>query len=230
MAVGLRKLTARISEQRPLDIAPRHGRVLEYDEESQLLQIRGQSQYQYDGEGQLLTSQTASGSPRQLWFDENRLSLAIQDGNYTRFSFHADIPLAQQSDAPARTLLLQTDSSHSVIAECEAGAVRDIRYSAYGQRHVTVPVHSNLGFNGEALDEGSDWYLLGRGMRAYNPGLRRFNSPDPRSVFDTGELNPYPVSSCKALQRQPFVFTTLSHHHRPNAPSTTGGQHAGVRP
>jgi RHS repeat-associated protein len=196
-----------------------HGRVLEYDEESQLLQIRGQSQYQYDGEGQLLTSQTASGSPRQLWFDENRLSLAIQDGNYTRFSFHADIPLAQQSDAPARTLLLQTDSSHSVIAECEAGAVRDIRYSAYGQRHVTVPVHSNLGFNGEALDEGSDWYLLGRGMRAYNPGLRRFNSPDPRSVFDTGELNPYTYCLNNPIAlRDPSGLTATGDGGRPRRP------------
>ncbi|MGE8385914.1 MAG: RHS repeat domain-containing protein, partial [Pseudomonas putida] len=124
------------------------GRPLEYDEESRLLQVDGENRYQYDGEGQILTSQAGNAPPRQLWFDENRLSLAIQDGMCTRFSFHADMPLAQQSESPARTLLLQTDASHSVIAECDAGKVRDIRYSAYGQRHTTVPLHSHLGFNG----------------------------------------------------------------------------------
>ena len=195
------------------------GWPLEYDEESRLLQVDGQSRYQYDGEGQILTSQAGSAPPKQLWFDENRLSLAIQDGMCTRFSFHADMPLAQQSESPSRTLLLQTDASHSVIAECEAGEVRDIRYSAYGQRHTTVPLHSHLGFNGEALDEGSDWYMPGRGMRAYNPKLRRFNSPDPRSVFETGELNPY----CYCLNnpialRDPTGMTASEGGGRPRRP------------
>lgn len=194
-------------------------RSLKYDEESRLLQIDGQSRYQYDGEGQILTSQAGSAPPRQLWFDENRLSLAIQDGICTRFSFHADIPLAQQSESPARTLLLQTDASHSVIAECEAGEVRDIRYSAYGQRHTTAPLHSHLGFNGEALDEGSDWYMLGRGVRAYNPGLRRFNSPDPRSVFETGELNPYSYCLNNPIAlRDPTGMTASGGGGRPRRP------------
>ncbi|MGO3985288.1 RHS repeat-associated core domain-containing protein [Pseudomonas sp. SAS7] len=195
------------------------GRPLEYDEESRLLQVDGQNRYQYDGEGQILTSQAGSAPPRQLWFDENRLSLAIQDGRCTRFSFHADMPLAQQSESPARTLLLQTDASHSVIAECDAGEVRDIRYSAYGQRHTTVPLHSHLGFNGEALDEGSDWYMLGRGVRAYNPGLRRFNSPDPRSVFETGELNPYSYCLNNPIAlRDPTGMTASGGGGRPRRP------------
>ncbi|MFK0094917.1 RHS repeat-associated core domain-containing protein [Pseudomonas sp. NPDC090592] len=195
------------------------GRALAYDEESRLLQVAGHSQYQYDGEGQVLTSQAGSAPPKQLWFDENRLSLAIQGGTCTRFSFHADIPLAQQGDSPDRTLLLQANASHSVIAECEAGEVRDIRYSAYGQRHVTAPVHSHLGFNGEALDEGSDWYMLGRGVRAYNPGLRRFNSPDPRSVFETGELNPYSYCLNNPIAlRDPTGLTASGGGGRPRRP------------
>ena len=195
------------------------GRPLQYDEESRLLQIDGHSQYHYDGEGQMLTSQAGSAKPRQLWFDENRLSLAIQDGMCTRFSFHADMPLAQQNESPVRTLLLQTDASHSVTAECEAGAMRDIRYSAYGQRHTTAPLHSHLGFNGEALDEGSGWYMLGRGVRAYNPGLRRFNSPDPRSVFETGELNPYSYCLNNPIAlRDPTGLTASGGGGRPRRP------------
>ncbi|MFJ4257016.1 RHS repeat domain-containing protein [Pseudomonas monteilii] len=194
-------------------------RRLKYDEESRLLEIEGHSQYRYDGEGQVLTSQAGDKPQKQLWFDENRLSLAIQDGTCTRFSFHADMPLAQQSDATATTLLLQTDASHSVIAECEAGEVRDIRYSAYGQRHTSVPLHSHLGFNGEALDESSGWYLLGRGLRAYNPGLRRFNSPDPRSVFETGELNPYSYCLNNPIAlRDPTGMTASGGDGRPRRP------------
>jgi RHS repeat-associated protein len=76
-----------------------------------------------------------------------------------------------------------------------------------------------LGFNGEALDEGSDWYLLGRGMRAYNPGLRRFNSPDPRSVFDTGELNPYTYCLNNPIAlRDPSGLTATGDGGRPRRP------------
>ncbi|MFG0409682.1 RHS repeat domain-containing protein [Pseudomonas sp. FYR_11] len=195
------------------------GRPLIYDEYSQLRQLGEHSRYLYDGEGQMLSSQAGDAPPRQLWFEENRLSLAIQNDVCTHFSFHTDMPLAQQGGSSTKTLLLQTDASHTVTAECEAGTVRDIQYTAYGQRHVTIPVHSQLGFNGEALDEASDWYMLGRGVRAYNPELRRFNSPDPRSVFETGELNPY--SYClnnPIVLRDPTGMTTSNGGGRPRRP------------
>ena len=208
-----------------------HGRKLAYDAESRLLQIVGHSHYRYDGEGQLLTSQAGSEAEKMLWFTGNRLSLAIQGASRTRYSFHADMPLAQQGELPGTTLLLQTDASHSVVAECEAGSVRDIQYSAFGQRHATAPVKSHLGFNGEALDMGSDWYMLGAGVRAYNPRLRRFNSPDPRSVFETGELNPYSycLNNPVAL-RDPSGYTATGSGGRPRRPDENDPNWLGREP
>jgi RHS repeat-associated protein len=167
------------------------GRELRYDSQNRLLGITGASTYTYDGQGQLLSNQADGKNASMLWYEGDRLSLAIQDGQHTRFCYSGDMPLAQQGNSPDANLLLQTSASHSVIAESQAGTVRQATYSAYGQRHVEPPLHSRLGYGGEALDEGSGWYLLGRGYRAYNPQLMRFNSPDSQSPFDSGGLNPY---------------------------------------
>ncbi|WP_350013137.1 RHS repeat domain-containing protein [Pseudomonas asiatica] len=205
-----------------------HGRKLVYDKESLLLQVVGHSRYSYDGIGQMLTSQTGSEEAKLLWFDENRLSLAIQGSARTRYSFYADTPLAQQSESPPRTLLLQTNASLSVIAECEAGIVRDIQYSAYGQRHATAALHSHLAFNGEALDQGSGWYFPGS-VRARSPRKRNFNSPDPLSVFETGELNPYAYCLNNPIAlRDPSGFTATSGSGRPRRPDEDDPSWLGV--
>ncbi|MDH0045642.1 RHS repeat-associated core domain-containing protein [Pseudomonas juntendi] len=47
-----------------------------------------------------------------------------------------------------------------------------------------------LGFNGEAREHALGWSLLGRGYRAYNPGLMRFHSPDLAAPEVAG-INPY---------------------------------------
>uniref|UniRef100_UPI0011A5C249 RHS repeat-associated core domain-containing protein n=1 Tax=Pseudomonas alabamensis TaxID=3064349 RepID=UPI0011A5C249 len=167
------------------------GRALQYDQQNRLLEITGNSRYRYDGAGQLLTSAVGTEPERMLWFEGDRLKLAVQGAIQTRYTFLDDMPLAQQSDDPAATLLLLTDASHSVIAESQAGILREATYTAHGQRHASPPLNSHLGFTGEALEPDSDWYLLGRGYRAYSPVLRRFNSPDSESPFDAGGLNPY---------------------------------------
>lgn len=52
-------------------------------------------------------------------------------------------------------------------------------------------VDTFLGFKGERLEQPYGWYLLGNGLRAYNPSLRRFHSPDRLSPFGKGGLNAY---------------------------------------
>ncbi|KOC90875.1 RHS repeat-associated core domain-containing protein [Winslowiella iniecta] len=47
------------------------------------------------------------------------------------------------------------------------------------------------GFNGERLDPVSDNYHPGKGYRAYNPSLQRFDCPDSFSPFGIGGINPY---------------------------------------
>ncbi|WNN46316.1 RHS repeat-associated core domain-containing protein [Winslowiella toletana] len=48
-----------------------------------------------------------------------------------------------------------------------------------------------LGFNGERQDPVSENYHPGKGYRAYNPALLRFNCPDSYSPFGAGGINPY---------------------------------------
>ncbi|WP_231656213.1 RHS repeat-associated core domain-containing protein [Pseudomonas californiensis] len=64
-------------------------------------------------------------------------------------------------------------------------------YTPYGHRHTSAPGLDLIGFNGEPLDPITGHYLLGNGYRAYNPVLKRFNSPDSLSPFGKGGLNAY---------------------------------------
>lgn len=50
---------------------------------------------------------------------------------------------------------------------------------------------SILGFNGEHRDTVSGNTFLGNGYRAHIPTLMRFNCPDSRAPFGTGNINPY---------------------------------------
>lgn len=70
----------------------------------------------------------------------------------------------------------------------EMSAANTSTYSPYGYH----PNSSGLlGFNGERPDPMTGNYLLGNGLRAFSPGLMRFNSPDSFSPFKRGGLNAY---------------------------------------
>ncbi|CAI8751254.1 RHS repeat-associated core domain-containing protein [Pseudomonas sp. IT-P176] len=100
-------------------------------------------------------------------------------------------PDHQQNPSWQRTVLLATDSSHSIIAEVADGKTNAIAYSAYGEQSAQQEVATGLGFNGQLREARIGWYLLGNGYRAYNPRLMRFHSPDSWSPFGGGALNPY---------------------------------------
>jgi RHS repeat-associated protein len=91
----------------------------------------------------------------------------------------------------SRTVLLATDSKHSVIAEITATTSNAIAYTVYGTQSAQRQVMTGLEFNGELREAHLGWYLLGNGYRAYNPTLMRFHSPDSWSPFGKGGLNAY---------------------------------------
>ncbi|WP_210330838.1 RHS repeat-associated core domain-containing protein [Mesorhizobium sp. NBSH29] len=55
---------------------------------------------------------------------------------------------------------------------------------------MNAPGSHGIGYNGNLFD-GSGYYHLGNGFRAYNPALMRFHSPDSLSPFGKGGLNAY---------------------------------------
>lgn len=174
------------------------GRKLEYDTLGRLqrvLDIDGQTplvEYQYDGHDVLVGS--LHGGTRQVGrrFLGQQLHCTSQDGVLTHYLYGASQPLGVQRypTDPEATQLLLSDLSGSVIGECDADGTRHADYSAYGERPEENGMRSLLAFNGEAREEALGWYLLGKGYRAYNPGLMRFHSPDSLSPEESG-VNPY---------------------------------------
>lgn len=77
-------------------------------------------------------------------------------------------------------------------------------YLPYGYH---LPAQGGLGFNGERPDFITGHYLLGKGYRAHNPVLMRFNGPDSLSPFAQGGLNAYAY-----CQGDPVNFTDPSGH------------------
>lgn len=173
-----------------------HGRTLVYDHQGRLIEAQGSpglpgTAYQYDGHDHLVSTAHGGAAPVVRFYQGEQLCATVQDNHRTYLMYHGGQPLGQQSTASADTLLLQTNANNSVLAQSQSGVLRSASYTAYGVQHSDEPLTSLLAFNGEVLEQDSGWYLLGRGYRAYNPGLMRFQSPDSLSPFGSGGLNPY---------------------------------------
>lgn len=170
------------------------GRQLHYDSQNRLLGIdQASNSYRYDAFGLLVASASGTSAQELRLYDGAQLRMAVRDGLQTLYCHHGEQPLGQQQSGPGAQppLLLHTSFSHSVVAESLGNVRSSSRYSAYGEQYSEHPVHCALGYNGEALDPDSGWYLLGNGYRAYNPVLMRFHSPDALSPFGEGGLNYY---------------------------------------
>ncbi|PYC23029.1 RHS repeat-associated core domain-containing protein, partial [Pseudomonas mosselii] len=183
------------------------GRSMNYDSEKRLLQVSKTAKsaggtYHYDAHGHLIRTKQGQGTDDTLlYFEKNRLRLAIHGETQTHLLHAGDLPLGQQQagDAAA-TRMFSCTASGSVIADSPESTTRHPGYSAYGQRFGALA--SLLGFNGEYLDPDSGWYLLGRGHRAYNPELMRFHAPDTLSPFGNGGINCYAY-----CQGNPITFS-----------------------
>lgn len=168
------------------------------------------TKYHYDGNGDLHAVQATGQQATQVFFEGYRLSLAIGNAQAQRVLYNGEGPLAQQAcGEPGQTLLLQTNASHSVIAEYHLGELRKLSYGAYGSLPESEQAAAKglLRFNGELATTALGWYLLGRGYRVYNERIRRFHSPDSLTVFDGGDINPY--SYCR---NDPVNFRDPSGH------------------
>jgi len=108
----------------------------------------------------------------------------VQQGEYL---------LAQQQnqDGSVDTTLIATDRQRTVLQVLDATQPHPFGYTPYGHRPTENGPLGLLGFNGERPDPVTGHYLLGNGVRAFNPVLMRFNSPDSLSPFGEGGLNAY---------------------------------------
>jgi RHS repeat-associated protein len=201
------------------------GQRLIYDTQNRLVGVKnpaGQtvSSYRYDGHAHLVTSQHGTASQTLRFYQDEQLSVTVQDDRQTQLLYHFDQPLGQQvaSDS-SQTLLLQTNANHSVIAESQQNTLRNAVYSAYGECYSDSPLRSLRAFNGE-VREDNGWYLLGRGYRAYNPVLMRFHSPDSFSPFGSGGVNPYMYCLGNPIAlRDPTGHSSIGYNGRPRRPN-----------
>lgn len=201
------------------------GRRLSYDSQSRLREVQSPTgqpvcEYTYDGHDHLVTSSSAGAAQTLRFYQEHVLTSSLQDGAAIQYLHHQDRPLGQQqADDAGRTLLLLTDGNASVIGEAQQQQLRSSVYSAYGEAHALPPMLSLPGFNGEMREAESGWYLLGKGYRAYNPGLMRFHSPDALSPFDAGGINPYSYCLGNPIAlRDPTGNTAIGYSGRPRRP------------
>ncbi|MFV3292582.1 RHS repeat-associated core domain-containing protein [Pseudomonas sp. NY11955] len=179
------------------------GRLLHYDDRSRLIEVRASddtevlAKYRYDGHDHLLGVKHGNAAEVQRRYQGYRLSATHDSGVLTQYLYDGETALAMQVNAqPDDNRLLLTDAAGSVVGEYAGSGLHNTRYSAYGERTLDKEneeeknLASLLAFNGEVREAAFGWYLLGRGYRAYNPGLMCFHSPDSLDPEQSG-INPY---------------------------------------
>ncbi|PBJ26864.1 RHS Repeat protein [Pseudomonas ogarae] len=174
------------------------GRRLRYDNLGRLVEVRSADNatslinYRYDGHDQLVGVRHGSEPEALRFYQGYQLCYTLQNDVLTQFLYDGDRALGQQiPGATDQAMLLLTDAANSVIGENRVDGLYDTAYSAYGERREDNGLKGLLAFAGEVREAVIGWYLLGRGYRAYDPGLMRFHSPDSLSPFGVGGLNPY---------------------------------------
>ncbi|WP_306218744.1 RHS repeat domain-containing protein, partial [Pseudomonas sp. Pse1] len=173
------------------------GRSLQYDSQGRLVAVSDRhgvalTDYRYDPHNHLFGVKNTGQNETLRFYQNDRLSDTVQGPTHTQYLASLRQPLGQQQpDDAGQTLLLMTDGKSSVIGETQQTTLRTETYSGYGERDANSTMRSRMAFNGEVCEDITQWYLLGRGYRAYNPCLMRFHSPDSLSPFGAGGINPY---------------------------------------
>lgn len=173
------------------------GNKLVYDDHGRLSEVlhadSGQPiyRYRYDGHNDLVGARHEQATEVLRRYQRYQLSSTREDDLLTQYLYAGERPLGLQR--PGRTAdnrLFMTDAANSVLGECSDDGLHDATYTAYGESPDNEHLVGLLGFNGESRERALGWSLLGRGYRAYNPGLMRFHSPDAAAPEDAG-INPY---------------------------------------
>ncbi|GFM82330.1 hypothetical protein PSCICN_30220 [Pseudomonas cichorii] len=146
--------------------------------------------YGYDPLDRLAARMPLAHEVTRSFYRADRLANEIQGTEQRRLIHRESQLLALQTITGKRfsATLAATDQANSVLNVAAPGQSTAIAYTPYGHHD---PIKNLPGFNGERPDPVTGHYLLGKGYRAYNPVLMRFNSPDSLSPFGEGGLNPY---------------------------------------
>ncbi|WHL28334.1 RHS repeat-associated core domain-containing protein [Pseudomonas juntendi] len=173
------------------------GNRLVYDDRGRLSEVKRASdgqplyRYRYDGHNDLIGVRQAQEPEVLRRYQGYRLSSTREADLLTEYLYAGERPLGLQRPAQtADNRLFVTDAANSVLGECSSDELHDNTYTAYGDSPDNDQLVGLLGFNGEAREHALGWSLLGRGYRAYNPGLMRFHSPDLAAPEVAG-INPY---------------------------------------
>lgn len=173
------------------------GNKLVYDDHGRLTEVQRASdgqplyRYRYDGHNDLIGVRHEQAPEVSRRYQGYRLSSTRDADLLTEYLYAGERPLGlQRPGQTADNRLYATDSANSVLGECSSDELHDNAYTAYGDSPDNDQLVGLLGFNGEARERVLGWSLLGRGYRAYNPGLMRFHSPDTMAPEDAG-INPY---------------------------------------
>ncbi|MGH8385788.1 MAG: RHS repeat-associated core domain-containing protein [Pseudomonas sp.] len=172
------------------------GRTLEYNALGQLISVSSSSggsseRFSYDPLNKL-AGKNNGGAGEQRFYKGDKLANQVDGSNSSTYFLGDEVVLAElKGGADPKSLLLAGDHKNSVTSEVSKSGRKDIAYSAYGHRAQDASVSGSLGFNGERREEGTGWYLLGNGYRAFSTLLMRFMSPDSFSPFGAGGWNCY---------------------------------------
>ncbi|WP_257217117.1 RHS repeat-associated core domain-containing protein [Pseudomonas syringae] len=149
--------------------------------------------YRYDALDRLASIAPTGQEIVRRFYRNNRLSTAIQGTSHQSVVQTEDLLLAMRRGESDRVLfdLLATDQASSVLHSLDAMRNQAFVYSPYGMRSPQASALGVPGFTGQTIDPVTGYYLLGNGLRAFNPTLMRFNSPDTLSPFGEGGINGY---------------------------------------
>ena len=149
--------------------------------------------YYYDPLDRLTGVHAGQKNHEQFFYDRERL-ITEKEGAESRSLMQVQNQLLAQvyvDDQSRKTTLLSTNRQCSVLHSISRSHVNTQAFTPFGHHHIAQGMSGLPGFNGERPDPFTGHYHLGKGHRAYNPQLMRFNSPDQLSPFGAGGLNTY---------------------------------------
>ena len=153
-------------------------------------------EYRYDPLDRLATTHS-SERPQLRFYKNAELINEIHPKTHISFFRESGTLLAQKivENGISATALLTTNQTGSVLNASCKDQLDSYDYCPYGHRLTDNNSISAVGFNGERPEPVTHHYLLGNGYRAFNPVLKRFNSPDSMSPFGKGGINAYAYSA-----------------------------------
>ncbi|MBE3902294.1 RHS repeat-associated core domain-containing protein, partial [Vibrio parahaemolyticus] len=158
---------------------PGNEKTLTYSVRGQINSVNGVV-YRYDAFGRQLRV-----GERNFRYLGQRVHSIEENGTAARFVRHGGVITASVG---AETELYATDRQGSVVATSRNTKTDLHMYTPGGGNYGN---DSLFGYNGELKDTVSGGYMLGQGVRLYQPSLGCFTSQDPLSALSGGDMNPY---------------------------------------